>query len=372
VDWVYSDEQEQLRSTVRRFVQDKQPLSAVRQVMDTEPGYDPAVWRQMADQLGLQALAIPEEFGGAGYSQVELAIVQEELGRALYPGPYFSSVVLAANALLASADQVAKKEFLPAIASGETIATLAWVEDSWQWDPAAVTMTAARSGEGYELTGRKHFVPDGHVAGLILVVARGSAGLSLFAVTADAPGLSRVALPAMDPTRRLARLDFAAVPARLISRDGAAGAGLGTALRLSAVALAAEQIGGAHRCLDMSVDYARERVQFGRPIGSFQAVKHKLADVHIDIELAESAVRHAAWLAANEVSELPASASLAKAYASEAFWHAAVETIETHGGIGFTWEHDAHLYYRRAKTSQVLLGDANYHRELLARVIGLG
>ena len=372
MDWVYSEAQDELQRTVRRFVQDKQPMSAVRQVMGTEAGYDPAVWRQMAGQLGLQALGIPEEYGGAGCGHVELGIVLDELGRALYPGPFFSSAVLAAGTLLACGDEAAKKELLPGLALGETIGTTAWVEDSGRWDVAEVSMQAARSGDGYVLTGRKNFVTDGHIADLILVAARTQAGLSLFAVTADAPGLSRSTLPTLDPTRRLAGLDLASAPARLVGADGGAEAGLVTALQLASAALAAEQIGGADQCLTMSVGYAKERVQFGRPIGSFQAIKHKLADMHIEIELAKSAVRHAAWLADHQASELPAAASLAKAYASEAYWHAAVETIQTHGGIGFTWEHDAHLYYKRAKTSQVLLGDPGYHRELLARHIGLG
>ena len=372
MDWVYSEEQDELQRTVRRFVQDKQPMPAVRQVMGTEAGYDPAVWRQMAGQLGLQALGIPEEYGGAGCGHVELGIVLDELGRALYPGPFFSSAVLAAGTLLACGDEAAKKELLPGLASGEIIGTTAWVEDSGQWDVAEVAMQATRSGDDYVLTGRKDFVTDGHIADLILAAARTQTGPSLFAVTADAPGLSRTALPTLDPTRRLARLDFADVPARLVGTDGGAEPGLVTALQLAAAALAAEQIGGADQCLEMSVAYAKERAQFGRPIGSFQAIKHKLADIHIEIELAKSAVRHAAWLADHQASELPAAASLAKAYASDAYWHAAVETVQTHGGIGFTWEHDAHLYYKRAKTSQVLLGDPACHRELLARHIGLG
>ena len=372
MDWTYSEEQEELRRTVRRFLQEKQPMQVVRQVMEAEPGHDRAVWRQLADQLGLQALGIPEEYGGAGFGQVEIAMVLGELGRGLYPGPYLASAVLAANALVHCGDEVAKKDLLPGIASGETTGTLAWVEDGGDWDVQASTTQATRDGEGYTLTGRKSFVIDGHAASLILVAARTAAGLSLFATEGEAPGLSRTQLTTVDPTRRLARLDFAGTPARLVGAEGTAEPGLVTALRLAAVALAAEQIGGAQACLEMSVAYAKERVQFGRPIGSFQAVKHKLADMHMEIELAKSAVLHAAWVAGHEPGELPAAASLAKAYASEAYWHAAVETIQTHGGIGFTWEHDAHLYFKRAKTSQVLLGNPAYHRELLARAIGLG
>jgi len=372
MEWVYSAEQEELRSTVRRFLQEKAPMNEVRRLAETDGGYAPEVWQQMAEQLGLQSMAIPEEYGGAGFSLVELTIVLQEMGRGLFPSPYFASVVLAAYALLNSGDDAAKKDLLPGIASGQTIATLALTEEGGSWDLRALTMSARRDREGgYRLDGRKTFVLDGSIADLIVVVARTERGLSLFTVDADAAGLERTALSTLDGTRKQARLDFDGTPARLIGVDGGAQGGLVETLDTAAVALAAEQIAAAERCLELSVAYAKERVQFGRAIGSFQAVKHILADMFTQIELAKSAAHYAAWQAVEDTDELPSSACIAQAYASQAFWDTAVESIEVHGGIGFTWEHDLHLYFKRAKTSQVLLGTPAYHRELLAQRIGL-
>ena len=371
MEFGFSEEQEELRKSVRRFLEDKSPTGEVRRLMETGDGYDPAVWSQMAEQLGLQSLAIPEEYGGAGYGYVELGIVFEEMGRSLLCAPYFSTVGLAAATLLASGDEDAKKAHLPGIAAGETIATLALTEDSGRWDLDGVACSARADGDGYRLDGHKMFVVDGHVASLFLVAARTDAGLSLFAVSGDAEGLERTALHTMDQTRKQARLEFAGTPARLVGGDGAASAGLTHALDLAAVALAAEQVGGAQRVLEMSVDYAKTRIQFGRPIGSFQAIKHKCADMLLEVESAKSAAYYAEWAAAEGSDELPVVACLAKAYCSEAYFHAAAENIQIHGGIGFTWEHDAHLYFKRAKSSELMLGDPAYHRELLAQRIGI-
>jgi alkylation response protein AidB-like acyl-CoA dehydrogenase len=371
VNFAFSEEQEELRRSVRRFLEDKSPVSEVRRLMETTEGYDPAVWSQMAGQLGLQGLIIPEEFGGSGFGYVELVVVLEEMGRALLCAPYFSTVALATNALLTSGDEAAKKELLPGIASGDTIATLAFTEDSGRWDLDAVELGARRADGGFVLDGHKNFVLDGFVANLVLVVGRTGAGLSLFAVDGNAPGLVRTPLSTMDQTRKQARLEFHETPARLVGAEGGAAAGLGKTLDLAAVALAAEQVGGAQRCLDMSVEYAKVRVQFGRPIGSFQAIKHKCADMLLEVESAKSAAYYAGWAAADDSDELPVVAALAKAYCSEAYFHAAAENIQIHGGIGFTWEHDAHLYFKRAKSSELFLGDPAYHRELLAQRIGL-
>jgi len=325
----------------------------------------------MANQLGLQGLAIPEEFGGSGFSYVELVVVLEEMGRALLCAPYFSTVALAANTILHSGDDAAKKELLPGIASGETIATLAITEDSGRWDLDGIQLVAKKNGDAYALDGHKMFVIDGGNANLIIVAARTDKGISLFAVDGDASGLTRTALQTMDQTRKQARLEFSNTPARLIGEDGGAEAGLSKTLDLAAVALAAEQVGGAQMCLDMSVEYAKVRVQFGRPIGSFQAIKHKCADMLLEVESAKSAAYYAGWAAAELNEELPVVASLAKAYCSDAYFHAAAENIQIHGGIGFTWEHDAHLYFKRAKSSELLFGDPTYHRELLAQRIGI-
>jgi alkylation response protein AidB-like acyl-CoA dehydrogenase len=371
MNFAFSEEQEELRKSVRRFLEDKSPETEVRRLMETTDGYDPAVWSQMAEQLGLQSLIIPEQFGGSGFSYVELVVVLEEMGAALLCAPFFSTVALATNALLTSGDQSAQEYLLPGIASGETIATLAFTEDSGRWDTDGVTLEAQKSGEGWALRGHKSYVIDGHVAGLLLVVGRTAAGLSLFGVKGDAEGLTRTALPTMDQTRKQARLEFSDTPAWLIGTEGGAAEGLTKTLDLAAVALAAEQVGGAQRCLDSAVDYAKTRIQFGRPIGSFQAIKHKCADMLLEVESAKSAAYYAGWAAAEDSDELPVVASLAKSYCSEAYFHAAAENIQIHGGIGFTWEHPAHLYFKRAKSSELMLGDPAYHRELLAQRIGI-
>jgi alkylation response protein AidB-like acyl-CoA dehydrogenase len=379
VNFAFSEEQEELRKTVRSFLEQKSPSAEVRRLMETTEGYDPDVWNQMGSQLGLQGLAIPEEHGGSGYGYIELVVVLEEMGRALLCAPYFSTVALAANAILHSGDDAAKKELLPGIASGETIATVAFTEDSGRWDADGITMTAARSGEGYTLDGHKMFVLDGHNANVIVVAARtdsagsagAGAGISLFTVAGDASGLTRTPLSTMDQTRKQARLEFSNVPAKLLGSEGTGWDTLSRMLDLAAVALAAEQVGGAQKVLEMSVEYAKVRVQFGRPIGSFQAIKHKCADMLLEVESAKSAAYYAGWAAAELNDELPVVASLAKAYCSDAYFHAAAENIQIHGGIGFTWEHDAHLYFKRAKSSELLFGDPTYHRELLAQRIGI-
>lgn len=371
MNFAFSEEQEELRNIVRSFLEAKSDEAAVRAQMETESGFDPDVWQQMAEQLGLQSLTIPEEFGGQGFGYVELIVVLEEMGKALLCAPYFSTVVLAANTLINSGDDAAKKEYLPGIASGETIATVAFTEPNGKWDASGIETTATEAGGTWKLNGTKMFVLDGHTANLIIVAAKTGAGVSLFAVDGNAAGLTRTALSTMDQTRKQAKLELNDVEGRLVGTDGAGWDVLSTTLDLAAVALAAEQVGGAQQCLDMAVQYAKDRVQFGRPIGSFQAIKHKCADMLLEVESAKSAAYYAGWCASEMNDELPAVASLAKAYCSEAYFHAAAENIQIHGGIGFTWEHPAHLYFKRAKSSELLFGDPTYHRELLAQRIGI-
>ena len=371
MNFAFTEEQEELRKTVRQFLDAKSSEAAVREQMETENGFDPQVWSQMAEQMGLQGLHIPEEYGGSGFSYVELGIVLEEMGRSLLCAPFFSSVVLAANTLLQSGDEAAKSAHLPGIASGETIATLAFTEPSGKWDESGITMEATASGDGWTLTGTKMFVLDGHTANLIVVAARTGKGVSLFTVAGDAAGLTRTALSTMDQTRKQAKLEFAGTPATLLGTEGEGWNVLSTVLDLAAVGLAAEQVGGAQKVLEMAVEYAKVRVQFGRPIGSFQAIKHKCADMLLEVESAKSAAYYGMWCAAEMNDELPSVASLAKAYCSEAYFHATAENIQIHGGIGFTWEHPAHLYFKRAKSSELLFGDPTYHRELLAQRIGI-
>ncbi len=376
MNFAFSEEQDQLRDAVRRFLESKSPSSEVRRLMETTEGYDPAVWNQMANELGLQSIHIPEGYGGQGFTFVELAIVLEEMGRVLLCAPYFSSVVLAADAIMNAGTDAQKGELLPGIASGETIATLAFTEPNGRWDASGIEMEAQGSGDSSTLSGTKMFVIDGHTANLVVVAARsagtsGEDGISFFAVDGDAAGLTRTPLATMDQTRKQARLDFENVSARPIGAPGSGWPALSKTLDQAAVCLANEMVGGAQKVLEMSVEYAKVRVQFGRPIGSFQAIKHKCADMLLEVESGKSAAYYAAWAAAEDNEELPVAASLAKAYCSDAYFHAAAENIQIHGGIGFTWEHDAHLYFKRAKSSEILLGDATYHRELLAQRIGI-
>ncbi len=371
MNFAFTEEQEELRKTVRQFLEAKSAEEAVREQMETENGFDAAVWSQMGEQMGLQGLIVPEEFGGSGYSYVELGIVLEEMGRSLLCAPFFSTVVLAANTLIHSGDDAAKAAHLPGIAAGETIATVAFTEPSGKWDEAGITLAASGSGSDYTLTGTKMFVLDGHTANLIIVAARTANGVSLFTVAGDAAGLTRTALSTMDQTRKQAKLEFSNTPATLLGAEGQGWTILNTVLDLAAVGLAAEQVGGAQKVLEMAVEYAKVRVQFGRPIGSFQAIKHKCADMLLEVESAKSAAYYGMWCAAEMNDELPSVASLAKAYCSEAYFHATAENIQIHGGIGFTWEHPAHLYFKRAKSSELLFGDPTYHRELLAQRIGI-
>ncbi|MEN9644637.1 MAG: hypothetical protein RL238_1306 [Actinomycetota bacterium] len=371
MNFAFTEEQEELRKTVRQFLEAKSAEEAVREQMETEAGFDAAVWSQMGEQMGLQGLIVPEEFGGSGYSYVELGIVLEEMGRSLLCAPFFSTVVLAANTLIHSGDDAAKAAHLPGIAAGETIATVAFTEPSGKWDEAGITMQASGSGSDWTLNGTKMFVLDGHTANLIIVAARTPGGVSLFTVAGDAAGLTRTALSTMDQTRKQAKLEFSNTPATLLGAEGQGWAVLNTVLDLAAVGLAAEQVGGAQKVLEMAVEYAKVRVQFGRPIGSFQAIKHKCADMLLEVESAKSAAYYGMWCAAEMNDELPSVASLAKAYCSEAYFHATAENIQIHGGIGFTWEHPAHLYFKRAKSSELLFGDPTYHRELLAQRIGI-
>ena len=372
----YSDEQEEFREVLRRFLEDHSPPSEVRALMETEEGYDPVVWRRLSEELGVPGLHLPEEVGGQDFSTIEQGIVLQEMGRALLCSPYFGSIVLAAGAVANAATDAKKKELLPGLASGETIGALAVCEQNGRWDSDGISLTATRLDDGYQLDGVKTYVVDGHSADLVIVVARtpdtnGDEGLSFFSVEGGAAGLERKRLQTLDPTRKLARLDFSGVRAELIGEEGAGALPLARTLDLASIAIANEMIGGAEKVLEMTVDYAKTRVQFGRPIGSFQAIKHKCADMLVEVELARSAAIYAASAAAEESDELSQVASLAKALVSDAYGHATAESIQIHGGIGFTWEHDCHLYFKRASSSAILLGDAHHHRERMAQQLAL-
>jgi len=370
LDFSFTDEHEELRATVRAFLQAKSDEAAVREQMATERGYDPAVWEQMAEQLGLTGLIIPEQHGGAGYTYVELLIVMEEMGRALLCAPYLGTAVFATNALLHCADETTQKELLADIAAGRKTASVAHAEPEGGWELAGISMQARKSDDGWELSGSKAWVLDGHSVDVLLVVARTDEGLSLFRVDADAKGLTRTPLPALDTTRKLARVDFADTPATRVSAGDQSEA-LARVLGLTQAALAAEQVGGAQVCLEAATEYAKTRLQFGRPIGSYQAIKHKCADMLVEVEFAKSAAYAACFAAANDEADFLETAALAKSYCSEVYFHAAAENIQIHGGMGFTWELPVHLYFKRAKASELFLGDAAHHREVLASLVGI-
>jgi alkylation response protein AidB-like acyl-CoA dehydrogenase len=375
MQFTFAEEQQEFRSVLRRYFEQSSPTSTVRRLMETEAGWDAGAWREMNQQLGLCGVHVPEEYGGQGFSFVELGIVLEEMGRALVPAPYFASAVLAATAIMNAATQAQKTALLPPIVSGETIATLAFTEPNGLWDASGVETTATPSAGGFTLDGVKSFVLDGHTADLIVVLARapgssGDDGLSFFTVRADAPGLTRTPLKALDPTRKLARLDFASVPADLVGEAGAAAAPFAKTIDQAAACLASEMVGGAERLRQSALDFANMRMQFGRPIASFQSMKHKQADMLLEVELAKSAAYVAAQSAADDADDMPALASLAKAAASEAYLQTAIHAIQIHGGVGFTWDNDTHLWFKRAKSSEVFLGDPTWRRERLMQAWG--
>jgi alkylation response protein AidB-like acyl-CoA dehydrogenase len=379
VDFAFSPEQEELRRTVRQFLDKTSPETEVRRLMATERGYDADTCHRMAVELGLFGLAIPQGYGGAGAGFTELGIVAQEMGRALFCGPFLSTAVLAAAALLESADDAAQRNWLPAIAAGELIATLAipgalalpgMLAGDDGAGAAAWEVTARSAADGWILDGTAGFVLDGHAADLILVPAATGEGTSMFAVRGSAPGLASTPLPAFDATRKHARLHFASAAATLIGPAGGAAPALARVFDLGCVALACEQVGVAERALDMARDYALLRTQFGRPIGSFQAVKHTLADVLLEVEAARSAAWYGMWAADARQDQLPVVASIAKATCSTAAYLATAENIQVHGGIGYTWEHPAHLYFRRATTSRMWLGDPAGHYERLLGQLG--
>jgi alkylation response protein AidB-like acyl-CoA dehydrogenase len=367
----FSDEHGELRRTVRDFFAKDSDETRVRELMSTEEGYDPTSWGRMAEELGIVGLIVSEPHGGAGLGMIELAIVAEEMGRVLLCAPYLSSAVLATSALELAADEAAQKAILPKLASGEAIATLAFSERANPWDLSAVAMAAEADGGAFALSGEKSYVLDGCSASEILVAARVGGELALFRVAPDASGLSREALPPLDPTRKLAKLAFDNTPATRIS-SGDVSDELERAIDRAVVALAAEQVGGAQRVLEMATEYAKTRFQFGRPIGSFQIIKHQCADMLVEVELARSAVYNAAFASEEDPESAAIAARMAKSYCSDAYLEVANRNIQIHGGMGFTWEHGAHLYFKRAKASEVLFGSPSFHRERMASALGFG
>ncbi len=374
--WPASDEEREFRDVLRRFLADASPPAETRRLMESDTGWDEGVWKRMREELGLPGLAVPEAQGGQGFGALELGLAQGELGRALACTPFFGSAVLAGRAAAHAAEGAARDELLAAVAAGEVLA-LAWVEPGRGWDPADLEMQSRLRGSEWVLDGCKSFVVDGHSARRILVAAResgtrGQDGIGLYAVDGDAPGLARRRLDTLDSTRALAHLELSGVAARRVGTPGVAGPGLARALDEATALLAAEAMGGLGRVLEAASEHARTRIQFGRPIGTFQAVKHKCADVLIALEAGRSAVREALEAADAGDPELATLASIAKAWCGDAFVRGAEENVQIHGGVGFTWEYDAHLHLRRAICSREILGDAELHHERIARSLETG
>ena len=371
MDLVFTAEHDALRAATRDMLRRHAPEPAVRAAMQTEDGYDPALWHRMAEEMGLPGLIVPEALGGSGADFVDLGVVMEELGRALYCGPFLSSAVLAATALTAADDATAARTYLPQLSAGSLLATVA--DDGLLGGRDLPRPAATPDGGTVRITGRAAFVLDGHVADIMVASARHGDETGLYLVDARAAGVTATPLPTMDLTRKIAAVEFRGAPARRLGQPGNACRVLTRVGDLAAIALAAEQVGSAQQVLDITVEYARTRTQFGRTIGSFQAVKHRCADMSVDVESARSAAYNGIWTAATEPddAQLGIAASIAHCYCSEAFTRAAAGCIQVHGGIGFTWEHSAHLYYRRAKSTELLFGHPAQHRRRLATLLGL-
>jgi alkylation response protein AidB-like acyl-CoA dehydrogenase len=371
VDFALDDDQLTLQEVLREFFHARVPDGAVRAQLEDPTAFDRQLWKRMAAELELQGLAVPEQYGGAGYSFFELGLALEQMGRALVVSPFLASSVMATHLLLAHDDEDARGRLLPSVADGTSILTVALAEDSGSWRADDVTTTAIADGDSWRIDGHKAFVLDGAVADTLLVIARTSDGVGVFEVDGSAPGVQREPLATMDQSRKLARLTFDSSPARLLGTLGAAEHAISEMIDLTCIALAADSLGGTERVLDMAVDYAKTREQFGRTIGSFQAIKHKCASMLVDLESSRSAVYYALWAASTGQPDRPVVAALVKAHCVDVYLAAAGENIQIHGGIGFTWEHSAHLFLKRAKSSQVLLGGSDYYRALLADRINI-
>jgi alkylation response protein AidB-like acyl-CoA dehydrogenase len=375
MDFGFSEEQEMLRQSARQFLETECAMTYVRKMMDDDTGYSAAQWKKMAD-LGWTGLIFSEEQGGAGLNMVDLVVVLEEMGRVVMPGPFFAAVILGGLAVDLAGTAAQKKKYLPGICAGTLKATLAQVEESGRWDAEGITLPAKKDGSTYTLSGTKLFVHDAHNADLLIVPARtkgkGTKGITLFLVDTKQQGVTVTLLKTMDQTRKLCEVSFDNVQ---VGKDGILGKAdkgwvlLDRLVDRAKVALCAEMCGGAQKVLEISVAYAKVREQFGRPIGSFQAIQHKCANMMVQVESAKSATYYAAWAVANDVPEAHLAACMAKAYCSDAYRMVSGEGIQIHGGIGFTWEHDMHLYFKRAKGSEVTFGDATWNRELVAQEV---
>jgi alkylation response protein AidB-like acyl-CoA dehydrogenase len=366
MDFDETEDQQDLRAMVREFLERRWTEADVRRQMETGRGYDDATWQQIVE-LGLTGVLIPDEHGGLGLGIVEASIALEEFGRTLFTTPFLASAVSATSALVAAGDTTR----FESLASGETIATLATAEAGGDWRATAIQTAATAAGDGVRIKGEKHFVLDGTAADLFLVTARDEAGISLYAVAADDPGVTVTAVETLDLTRKLARVTLQDAAGELVGASGD-GARIATeALALSSLALAAEQLGAAQRCLSAAVEYANVREQFGQPIAQFQAVQHRCADILVEVENARSVLLYALGAADERIEGWELAISVAKVACSDALNYAAAENLHLHGGNGFSWEYPEHLYFRRARSADLLYGSPAFHRALLAESLGL-
>ncbi len=360
-----SESQRILKENARKFFAAECPSADVRRIMEAPHAHDEKLYAKLAEQ-GFTGVIIPEAYGGLGLGKVEMATLLEEMGRALLPGPYFSSAILAASILNEAADERQKEKYLKPIAEGTKKATLALVEEQGSWHPNSVQMPAG----GTTLNGTKLFVTDAAVADTIIVVVRyHHDDLALFAVDSKAPGLTVTQMPSMDLTRPIYAVKFLDVQGELLAMGAHARSALHHGLNISEVALAAELTGGMQRGIEITVEYAKTRKQFGKPIGGYQAVQHQCADMYFFTEGSRSSAMYAAWALDNQAPDAEKAVAIAKMYASDAGREVGNRSIQVHGGMGFTWENDCHLYYRRAKASEVMLGDSTYHRDRIATMI---
>ncbi|RMB83788.1 acyl-CoA dehydrogenase family protein [Streptomyces shenzhenensis] len=364
-EFEFDDEIVELRSMVREFCAEFSPEALVREHMESELGYDPALWRRLGTDIGVLGLAVPEAYDGDGVGLVAQAVVVDELGAALVCGPVLGTLALAMPTLVALADEDAKRELLPSLCSGEHVATLVAPLATGVLDERAVTIEATEN-DGWRLTGEVAQVPDGAAADTLLVLARTSDGLALFAVAGDADGLTRTALTTLDLTRRQAAVSFAATPAQLLASGTEAVGAVERAALVASVLLAVESVGGAQRMLDVTVAHVSTRKQFGQPVGAFQAVKHRCANLLIAVETARSAAYHGVWALQDGTDDPQLAAGLAKAAASESYQAVSAGAIQLHGGLGFTWEGSPHLYFKRASTNGLTLGTATQHLDRVA------
>jgi alkylation response protein AidB-like acyl-CoA dehydrogenase len=364
-EFVFTDEQSQLRSAVRKFAAENFGEQSARRVMEADPQFDAAVWARLGAELGVFGLAVPEDVGGAGGTLVDQAVAVEELGAALATGPLYGTVYLAIPALVAAPAGPARDDVLADLVEGRRTAAAAFADRAGAFDPTAIQV----SGDGATVSGIVEQVVDGGAADVLLVAVAGSDGIALYAIDTAGPGVTRTALATLDLTRPQARVEFSAAPAHLIAGPAEAPRVITHALQVGSALLAAEQLGAAQHLLDLAVDYAKTRLQFGRPIGSFQAVKHRLANMLVDVEHSRSTVYHAVWALTDGTDEPAVAVSIAQATCSAALSTVARDTVQVLGGIGFTWEHQAHLYFKRASTDAALLGSAEQHRDRIAELL---